>query len=113
MTGRHDLRQSLPHGSDVGWPHRQGATTEFRNSSKSRRAVLTRRSLEVRWRFGTRLIRFDALEGFTFDARSYRLYLFVPVGRVAVLTLWGGGRRVRFHGGFARFDEYGVCTSQP
>lgn len=72
----------------------------------ARKVVIRRDSLLVRGLFHSRTVRFAELEGFTYDLRRYRFYLFLPLGRVAELRLWGGGQRASFHGGIARFDVY-------
>jgi hypothetical protein len=71
-----------------------------------RRAIIRRDEVEVRGLFRAARIRFDELEAFTYDARSYRLYLPIPIGRIARLALVARGRRVVFHAGFAHFDQY-------
>lgn len=71
----------------------------------ARRAVITREGLAVRGLFGTRRVAFADLEQFDYDARRYRLYLFIPLGRVARLRLRGPRGTVVFHAGFRRFDE--------
>lgn len=71
-----------------------------------RRAVVTREALSVRWMLGTGRVRFASLQSFTYDARSFRLYLFLPFGRLARLRLVGEEGRATFHAGLARFDAY-------
>jgi hypothetical protein len=71
-----------------------------------RRAVLRLDSIEVRGLLIPRRLRFDELAEFTYDARSYRLYLPIPIGRVARLTLQGRRGAVVFHGGYGGFDRY-------
>ncbi len=71
-----------------------------------RKAVLTRESVTVRNLFRTQTVRFADLQAFTYDARRYRFYLFLPIGRVAKLRLKGSKGLAVFHAGFARFDAY-------
>ena len=71
-----------------------------------RRAVLGPEAVEVRGLLRTQRLRFADLTAFTYDARSYRLYLPIPIGRVARLSLRGRRSHVVFHAGFAQFDRY-------
>jgi hypothetical protein len=72
-----------------------------------RKAVVARDGLDVRSLLGWRRVRFEAISGFTYDARAFRLYLFLPLGRMARLTVEDEAKgRVVFHDGFARFDTY-------
>ncbi len=71
-----------------------------------RRAVIRRDGVAVGGLLRPRVVRFDDLQVFTYDARSYRLYLPIPIGRIARLTLKGARQRVVFHAGFAGFDRY-------
>ena len=68
-----------------------------------RRAIVTRDGAWVRGLFGASVVRFDDLTRFTYDARVWRLYLFIPFGSYARLTLRGRRGRVTLHSGFARF----------
>jgi hypothetical protein len=72
----------------------------------ARRAVLYRDRLEVRSLLGTSRVLFDELEAFTFDARAFRLYLFIPFGRAARLVLTGKSAKAVFQSGVAEFDQY-------
>jgi hypothetical protein len=71
-----------------------------------RRAIIREGAVEVRSFWGTSRVRYDDVRAFTYDARSYRFYLPIPIGRVAQLALKGARGRATFHAGFARFDKY-------
>jgi hypothetical protein len=72
----------------------------------SRRAVIRETGVEVTSLFGTRRVKYADVHSFTYDARSYRFYLPIPIGRVAELRLVGRKGRATFHAGFVRFDKY-------
>ena len=68
-----------------------------------RRAIVTRDAAWVRGLLGARVVSFDDLVSFTYDARVWRLYLFIPFGSYAWLRLRGGRGAATLHSGFARF----------
>jgi hypothetical protein len=68
-----------------------------------RRAIVTRDAAWVRGLLGARVVAFEELVSFTYDARVWRLYLFIPFGSYAWLRLSGRRGTATLHSGFARF----------